>query len=99
MLSVYTKFDGESNDGCSLIFLCLVMCSTPFGMFTIPLRLKIDFMLQNFLFTSKDENSTLKAIDFGLSDYVKPGQVKPITYLNHFFFSKFLLERDMLRVV
>jgi hypothetical protein len=28
---------------------------------------------QNFLFTSKDENSQLKAIDFGLSDYVKPG--------------------------
>ncbi len=32
------------------------------------------FLLQNFLFTSKDENSPLKAIDFGLSDYVKPGQ-------------------------
>ncbi|RZR95337.1 hypothetical protein BHM03_00024171 [Ensete ventricosum] len=28
---------------------------------------------QNFLFTSKDENSQLKAIDFGLSDFVKPG--------------------------
>lgn len=36
--------------------------------------MKVGFMLQNFLFTSKDENSTLKAIDFGLSDYVKPGQ-------------------------
>jgi len=32
------------------------------------------FLLQNFLFTSTDENSPLKAIDFGLSDYVKPGQ-------------------------
>lgn len=31
------------------------------------------FLVQNFLFTSKDENSTLKAIDFGLSDFVKPG--------------------------
>lgn len=31
-------------------------------------------LLQNFLFVSKDENSTLKAIDFGLSDYVKPGK-------------------------
>ncbi|KAG5562052.1 hypothetical protein RHGRI_004934 [Rhododendron griersonianum] len=30
-------------------------------------------LLQNFLFTSKDEHSPLKAIDFGLSDYVKPG--------------------------
>jgi hypothetical protein len=30
-------------------------------------------ILQNFLFTSKDESSDLKAIDFGLSDFVKPG--------------------------
>ncbi|KAK6237601.1 hypothetical protein QUC31_003070 [Theobroma cacao] len=29
---------------------------------------------QNFLFTSKDENSPLKAIDFGLSDFVKPDE-------------------------
>uniref|UniRef100_A0A0D9X1K7 Protein kinase domain-containing protein n=1 Tax=Leersia perrieri TaxID=77586 RepID=A0A0D9X1K7_9ORYZ len=28
----------------------------------------------NFLFTSKDENSQLKAIDFGLSDFVKPDE-------------------------
>lgn len=28
---------------------------------------------QNFLFTTEDENSVLKAIDFGLSDFVKPG--------------------------
>lgn len=28
---------------------------------------------QNFLFTSKDEHSQLKAIDFGLSDFVRPG--------------------------
>ncbi|KAJ1395072.1 Serine/threonine-protein kinase, active site [Sesbania bispinosa] len=31
-----------------------------------------DLKPENFLFTSEDENSTLKAIDFGLSDYVKP---------------------------
>ncbi|KAI8532779.1 hypothetical protein RHMOL_Rhmol11G0240900 [Rhododendron molle] len=31
-------------------------------------------LLQNFLFTSKDEHSPLKAIDFGLSDYVKPDE-------------------------
>lgn len=34
---------------------------------------------QNFLFTSKEEDSTLKAIDFGLSDFVKPG----VFYLLH----------------
>lgn len=31
------------------------------------------FLIQNFLYTSKDESSQLKAIDFGLSDFVKPG--------------------------
>lgn len=33
-----------------------------------------DFKPENFLFSSKDENSPLKAIDFGLSDYVKPDE-------------------------
>ncbi|KAL4582357.1 hypothetical protein LXL04_006904 [Taraxacum kok-saghyz] len=33
-----------------------------------------DLTLENFLFTSKDENSPLKAIDFGLSDLVKPDE-------------------------
>lgn len=30
-------------------------------------------MMQNFLFTTKDESAPLKAIDFGLSDFIKPG--------------------------
>ncbi|QCD97056.1 Protein kinase [Vigna unguiculata] len=34
---------------------------------------KADFLLQNFLYIS-EENSTLKVIDFGLSDYVKPDE-------------------------
>ncbi|KAK7290768.1 hypothetical protein RIF29_05438 [Crotalaria pallida] len=33
-----------------------------------------DLKPENFLFISKDDNSTLKAIDFGLSDYVKPDE-------------------------
>ncbi|GJZ51263.1 CDPK-related kinase 7-like protein [Tanacetum coccineum] len=33
-----------------------------------------DLKPENFLFTSKDEHSLLKAIDFGLSDYVKPDE-------------------------
>ncbi|PKA62864.1 CDPK-related kinase 1 [Apostasia shenzhenica] len=33
-----------------------------------------DLKPENFLFTSKDENATLKAIDFGLSDFVKPDE-------------------------
>ncbi|CAH9054095.1 unnamed protein product [Cuscuta epithymum] len=33
-----------------------------------------DLKPENFLFTSKDENAVLKAIDFGLSDFVKPDE-------------------------
>ncbi|XP_031482442.1 CDPK-related kinase 7-like [Nymphaea colorata] len=33
-----------------------------------------DLKPENFLFTLKDENSQLKAIDFGLSDFVKPDE-------------------------
>ncbi|XP_008777902.1 calcium/calmodulin-dependent serine/threonine-protein kinase 1-like [Phoenix dactylifera] len=33
-----------------------------------------DLKPENFLFTSKDEKSTLKVIDFGLSDFVKPDE-------------------------
>lgn len=32
-----------------------------------------DFILQNFLFTTKDENAPMKIIDFGLSDFIRPG--------------------------
>lgn len=34
----------------------------------------LNSMDQNFLFTSKEDTSQLKAIDFGLSDYVRPGK-------------------------
>jgi len=44
---------------------------------------------QNFLFTSKDENSHLKAIDFGLSDFVKPGIL--LTGQSVFFYIKILV--------
>ncbi|CAN4118384.1 unnamed protein product [Withania somnifera] len=34
----------------------------------------VQLLSVNFLFVSKDENSPLKAIDFGLSDFVKPDE-------------------------
>lgn len=37
------------------------------------------FLFQNFLFSSKEENSPLKVIDFGLSDFVKPGWSNLVT--------------------
>jgi serine/threonine protein kinase len=30
--------------------------------------------LKNFLFTTKDEHAPMKAIDFGLSDFIRPGE-------------------------
>jgi hypothetical protein len=35
--------------------------------------------LQNFLFVSKDEDAVLKVIDFGLSDFVRPGNMIELT--------------------
>ena len=39
----------------------------------IDLENKHVLLEQNFLITSKDEHEDLKAIDFGLSNFVKPG--------------------------
>lgn len=30
-------------------------------------------ILQNFLFTSRSEDADMKLIDFGLSDFIRPG--------------------------
>ena len=38
--------------------------------------MNVVFVFQNFLFTSNDDNALLKAIDFGLSDFVRPGTWK-----------------------
>ncbi|KAF7123845.1 hypothetical protein RHSIM_Rhsim12G0022500 [Rhododendron simsii] len=52
------------------------LCPFVFGQELKNERKKMSFyiLLQNSLFTSKDEHSPLKAIDFGLSDYVKPDE-------------------------
>jgi serine/threonine protein kinase len=36
-----------------------------------------DLKPENFLFANKKENSPLKAIDFGLSIFFKPGKLRP----------------------
>lgn len=41
--------------------------------FVIKRRILINGAMQNFLFKSSKEDSPLKATDFGLSDYIKPG--------------------------
>lgn len=51
--------------------------------------------LQNFLFTTKDEDAPMKVIDFGLSDFIRPGNGSTtLNYLSASFFlgDIFLLE-------
>ncbi|KAG6472547.1 hypothetical protein ZIOFF_070013 [Zingiber officinale] len=36
--------------------------------------LKPEEQLRHFLFTTRDENAQMKLIDFGLSNFVKPGE-------------------------
>lgn len=42
------------------------------------------YLLQNFLLESKEEDSRLKATDFGLSDYIKPGIYIYVTSMSVF---------------
>ncbi|GMP28066.1 hypothetical protein CsSME_00003762 [Camellia sinensis var. sinensis] len=49
------------------------MVTLSFNVFGICIHL-FWYLDQNFLFASKDEDSQLKAIDFGLSDFVKPDE-------------------------
>lgn len=46
-----------------------------------------DLKPENFLFVSKDEDSPLKAIDFGLSTYFKPGLVMCPSFKKIYSFS------------
>jgi hypothetical protein len=41
----------------------------PFLLIILPLNV----VKQNFLFSTKDEHSPMKIIDFGLSDFIRPG--------------------------
>lgn len=62
----YLVLEGK-NVGCIMSFVCVSILNnkTP------------RICLQNFLFKFDGDNSELKAIDFGLSDYVKPGELAP----------------------
>ncbi|KAG6506795.1 hypothetical protein ZIOFF_032125 [Zingiber officinale] len=41
-----------------------------------------DLKPENFLFTTRDENAQMKLIDFGLSDFVKPGPIAKCNRVN-----------------
>ena len=72
-----------------------------------------DLKPENFLFANKKENSPLKAIDFGLSVFFKPGidHIKSIIYVSdfdkyfcfaystYFFLSKFLIGEGFNEIV
>lgn len=62
-----------------LLVSVTMTAASAFFFFSIYMLLsKCSYLLdQNFLFTTKDESSELKAIDFGLSDFVKPGLSSP----------------------
>lgn len=58
------------KDSCSFTFILTVFVHVV----EMAAILQYDsFLCQNFLYTSKEDHSLLKAIDFGLSDFVKPG--------------------------
>ncbi|KAG6532513.1 hypothetical protein ZIOFF_006359 [Zingiber officinale] len=44
--------------------------------------LKPEEKLRNFIFTTRDENAQMKLIDFGLSDFVKPGPIAKCNRVN-----------------
>ena len=56
----------------SIVLTMLSQCNS-FFLSCMLTHLFVLSFFQNFLFSSKDENSPLKVIDFGLSDFVKPG--------------------------
>lgn len=60
-----------------IIWLCLSMNELFYICTITPL---IFFALQNFLFVSKEEDAVMKVIDFGLSDFVRPGNMTKSTY-------------------
>ncbi|MBA0620208.1 hypothetical protein Godav_005968, partial [Gossypium davidsonii] len=63
-LSILVKQSPKPSHYCLFSWLCFILAYFIF----------IFLAAENFLFTSKDENSQLKAIDFGLSDFVKPDE-------------------------
>ena len=39
----------------------------------LPITLLTSHSVQNFLFTTRDEDAPMKVIDFGLSDFIRTG--------------------------
>ena len=63
------------NSPSSYVCGCIYHGDSAFVSCSLSIKLIFFFLqYQNFLYTAKDESSPLKAIDFGLSDFARPGQ-------------------------
>ncbi|KAG6692524.1 CDPK-related protein kinase-like isoform X1 [Carya illinoinensis] len=47
-----------------------------------------DLKPENFLFVTRDEDSPMKVIDFGLSDFIRPGNSRKSLILHFSFFGR-----------
>ncbi|KAH9695686.1 CDPK-related kinase 5 [Citrus sinensis] len=66
LVKFYDAFEDLDN-----VYIVMELCE---GGELLDRILSSHFLEQNFLYTSKDESSQLKAIDFGLSDFVRPDE-------------------------
>lgn len=56
------------------------------------------FSLQNFLFATKDEDSPMKVIDFGLSDFIRPGKYRSFL-CTLIYFLEYTLDINMFEIM
>lgn len=51
-----------------------VVMTWTFAIIALQFTKKLFYIWQNFLFATRDEDAPMKVIDFGLSDFIKPGK-------------------------
>jgi serine/threonine protein kinase len=65
----------KKKEVCNVLFVMCLMCFIVLQMCHTHGVMHRDLKPENFLFANKKESSALKAIDFGLSVFFKPGNV------------------------